>query len=157
MITRDRLEELIQQKAKIYSTHWKEEVDLSLPCEIEYDGVGREFLLVQEDKDHRPSYWLQNLTEDVETAKWEEEFGCIERVECLTLPTWEEFESKKSKGIGFWAKDTNCFFELYEKDKKIIVFDHDCNYEYFNQKATKENYIKACRIAKRFFLGENNE
>lgn len=149
MITRERLEELIEQKAKIYSTHWKEEVDLSLPCEIEYDGVGREFLLVQEDKDHRPSYWLQNLTEDVETAKWEEEFGCIERTEKLELPTWgkskidlyiEWFDNVEFK--YFIHDDTYCL----SKGCEIVL----------ELEATKENYTLACRKAKELFLGEQN-
>lgn len=92
MISKERLEELIEQKAKIYSTHWQEEVDLSLPCKIvesEYDNKTITRLVVFEDEEHAPSYMIDNLTEDIEGAKWEEEFGCIERTEKLQLPTWE--------------------------------------------------------------------
>ena len=150
MISKERLEELIGQKAKIYSTHWQEEVDLSLPCKIvesEYDNKTITRLVVFEDEEHAPSYMIDNLTEDIEGAKWEEEFGCITRTEKLELPTWEE--SKKC--------DTICHFDDVEFD----YFEHDNTYGLYQDcynlldlEATKENYILACRKCKELFLGE---
>ena len=54
------------------------------------------------------------------------------------------------------GKDTFCFFELYEDKQKnrLILLDHDCDYEYFNEELTKENYTTACGLCKEFFLGE---
>ena len=97
MITKERLEELIKQGATIYSTYWKEEVDLSQKCEVVkksfYDGKKRLVLIVHEDEEHNPHYMLENLTEDVEGAKWEEEFGCIEKPQYLKFPNWKQIES----------------------------------------------------------------
>lgn len=163
MIERERLKGLIEQKAKIYSTHWQEEVDLSLPCEIvesEYDNKTITRLVVFEDEEHTPSYMLDNLTEDIEGAKWEEEFGCIERTERLELPTWEEiFPNKNIVYNGIY----DCWWEkpLYY-GIEIVAYITDGDYEngfirvngtYFKG-ITKENYTLACRKCKELFLGE---
>ena len=167
MITRERLEELIKQGATIYSTHWKEEVDLSKKCEVVkksfYDWKKRLVLIVHEDEEHSPHYMLENLTEDVEGATWEEEFGCIERTERLELPTWEEFDKK-----GYFefvsADGTKLVLEktlMIDCDKEpiscyvleILVNDYDHRL-LFEAEYTKENYTKACREVKELFLGE---
>lgn len=74
-------------------------------------------------------------------------------------PTWEEFINKKIKQVCFIGGDTICFFELYEDEQnhRLILLDHDCDYEYFNEEMTKENYTLACRKAKDLFLGAENE
>lgn len=77
MITKERLEELIKQGATIYSTCWKEEIDLSQKCEVInktfYDGKTRLVLIVYEDEEHSPQYLVSNLTEDIEGAEWNKE------------------------------------------------------------------------------------
>ena len=157
MISKERLKELIEQKAKIYSTHWQEEVDLSLPCKIvesEYDNKTITHLVVFEDEEHSPSYMIDNLTEDIESAKWAEEFGCIERTERLELPTWEEFNEKKF--VWFFDKDHKscCLHYLGCSNQIFINVDGDV---ISIGDLTKENYTLACRKAKQLFLGEEDE
>ena len=157
MISKERLKELIEQKAKIYSTHWQEEVDLSLPCEIvesEYDNKTITHLVVFEDEEHSPSYMIDNLTEDIESAKWQEEFKRIPRTDYLDLPTWEEFDEKKF----VWFVDRNqnqcCLYYLNVANKIFInVSGEVIEIGDF----TKENYTLACRKAKQLFLGEEEQ
>jgi len=156
------LEELIEQKAKIYSTHWQEEVDLSLPCKIvesEYDNKKITRLVVFEDEEHAPSYMIDNLTEDIEGAKWEEEFGCVTRTEKLELPTWEEF-SKWDKSIKFYNNSTKYSMYVFVKNKntkncRIIIYADNGEQDWFvfEQPLTQENYTLACRKCKELFLG----
>ena len=157
MITKERLEKLIEQGATIYSESWNEEVDLSLPCEIvkmmNINGVVQERLIVHEDEEHHPSYLLSCLTEDIEGAKWQEEFGCIERTERLELPTWEEF-LKIGRTYGFKSKEGK-LVELFRNDNTIFMEDEDWNI--LREPLTKENYILACRKAKELFLGEEHD
>lgn len=165
MITRERLEELIEKGATIYSTNWKEEVDLSLPCRItevfHSDGVVREHLIVYEGEGFSPSYLLDGLTEDIEGAKWQEEFGCIERTERLELPTWEEIkvdfiDNKQSAGNycvkEFFGKEQEYSLDVvvYNGEPMITVFDT----EFYCRELTKENYTLACRKCVELFKGE---
>ena len=158
MITKERLEELIEQGATIYSNEYgeiqlKKENDLSL-----YENGQNNYILyaLEPNKKHHNEIFDEDLFETEEEAKWFAEFGCIERTERLELPTWEEFKNKKTKHVCFMGKDTFCFFELYEDKQKnrLILLDHDCDYEYFNEEPTKENYTTACGLCKEFFLGE---
>ena len=157
MISKERLEELIEQKAKIYSTHWQEEIDLSLPCKIvesEYDNKTITHLVVFEDEEHSPSYMIDNLTEDIESAKWAEEFKRIPRTDYLDLPNWEEFNGQK-------------FVWFFDKDHKSCCLHYlGCSNQIFINVGgevieigdfTKENYTLACRKAKQLFLGEEEQ
>lgn len=148
VISKERIDELLIKRAKIY-------------------GIGKQGNVFCLGLKFRPETlknkkWLEHkyevygkFFETKEEAEWHKEFGCITRTEKLELPTWEEFRNKKIKQLGFMGKDTICFFELYEDEQKnrLILLDHDCDYEYFNEEPTKENYITACRLCKEFFLG----
>ena len=161
MITRERLEELIEQGATIYSldtkmygcVKWLELENQLDKLEFKRYGEVKLFII-----DNGWWHWfdLKDLYEDIE---WMIEFGNITRTEELNLPTWEEFRNKKVKCVGFKGKATDCFFELYENtsNNRLILLDHDCDYEYFNKELTKENYTLACRKAKALFLCEEVE
>lgn len=150
MITKERLEELINKCATIYMARAYTEGVYLMPENFE---VNEKELIFKYKIYAVP---LEDLFETEEEAKWFAEFGCIERTERLELPTWEEFKNKKTKHVCFMGKDTFCFFELYEDKQKnrLILLDHDCDYEYFNEELTKENYTTACGLCKEFFLGE---
>ena len=155
MITKERLEELIEQGATIYELYMNKniiEIQLKNDWFVMRDGLYEAKL----GKHPFRSWWISNLYETKEDAEFVREFGCIERTERLELPTWEEFKNKKTKHVCFMGKDTFCFFELYEDKQKnrLILLDHDCDYEYFNEELTKENYTTACGLCKEFFLGE---
>ena len=157
MISKERLEELIEQDATIWGVY-----DYSYSYDkpnkkvefIDLDGFYNYYKDIDEFIMYQGDY--SELFETEEEAKWFAEFGCIERTERLELPTWEEFKNKKTKHVCFMGKDTFCFFELYEDKQKnrLILLDHDCDYEYFNEELTKENYTTACGLCKEFFLGE---
>lgn len=153
-ISKERLEELIRQKATIYSTHWQEEVDLSLPCEInelEYGDRVITRLVVFEDDEHAPSYMLDSLTEDIEGAKWDMRFKRIPRTDYLDLPTWEEFIEKEE--VGFYQKYGRYTSIKILGTKYIVV---ETSFErYYTGELTKENYTRACEKARELFLGEN--
>ena len=168
MITRERLEELISQRAIIYSTDWDEAVELSPEtCTVENIKISEygeeicEKLFVKEDERHIPSYRLSALEEDIETEKFKKEFQNITREEILNLPTWEEIQYTQHYFIyKFPIKDNYDFFGIITilKDYNIkvsglvqgVLFE-----EYFNEAASKDNYIKACTIARKLFLGES--
>ena len=155
MISKERLEELIEQGATIYELYMNKniiEIQLKNDWFVMRDGLYEAKL----GKHPFRSWWISNLYETKEDAEFVREFGCIERTERLELPTWEEFKNKKTKHVCFMGKDTFCFFELYEDKQKnrLILLDHDCDYEYFNEELTKENYTTACGLCKEFFLGE---
>lgn len=171
MITRERLEELISQRATIYSTDWDEVVELSPEtCTVENIKISEygeeivEKLFVKEDEQHIPSYRLSALEEDIETEKFKKEFQNITREEILNLPTYEEM-IKEPRCLDCWTKE----FVVMDNDKLIgiafIGVDFDCeivsvemgSYQYFVERLTKDNYIKACTIARKLFLGESVE
>ena len=157
MISKERLEELIEQGATIWGVY-----DYSYSYDkpnkkvefIDLDGFYNYYKDIDEFIMYQGDY--SELFETEEEAEWYRDFGCIERTERLELPTWEEFKNKKTKHVCFMSKDTFCFFELYEDKQKnrLILLDHDCDYEYFNEELTKENYTTACGLCKEFFLGE---
>ena len=85
------------------------------------------------------------------------------RVEQFDPPVWEEVQYTKNYFIyKFSIKDNYDFFGRITilKDFNIkvsglvqgVLFE-----EYFNEAASKENYIKACTIARKLFLGESIE
>lgn len=159
MITRERLEELIEQGATIWHNEW-EEIKLDKNtceiCEVQsVTGKHISWCLYFEyewnnTKQHTTVH-INELEEDVETSKWHYEMDC-ERTERLTLPTWEEFIEMEEF----------CFFQKNHKQTIIRVLGTkylgvETNFErYYTGDLTKENYIKACRKAKELFLGESN-
>jgi hypothetical protein len=145
MITKERLEELIEQEATIYFIY-NNNVD-------EKEGVYKDDFILSETyvsiywntRSHQIKY--EYLFETKEDAEWYREFGCIERTERLELPTWEE--SKEC--------DTICCFG----DVAFDYFVHDNTYGLYQDcrklldlEATKENYTLACRKCVELFLGE---
>lgn len=160
MITRERLEELIRQRATIYSAGWDEEVELSPEtCTVENIKISEygeeigEKLFVKEDERHIPSYRLSALEEDIETEKFKKEFQNITREEILNLPTWEEL--KIIDEIKIYGENGRRY--LLRADEYDISIYADDEYDYMLYKQfdrTKENYFEACKIAKKLFLGD---
>lgn len=78
----------------------------------------------------------------------------ITRTETLSLPTWEEF--CKAPNLEFYgAKHNhyNLFSDLNWLWLKQVV-DEDWSFDLYLERATKENYIEACKLVKKLFLGE---
>ena len=166
MITKERLEELIEQGEPIYSTDTKlygcvKWLELENQLEIlEFNKNGEVKLFIIDN-----GWWhwfnLNDLYEDLEDVKWLKEFGCIERTERLELPTWEEFGVIGS--FAFYDYKHNPISMMICLDPVNVAPCNDCIYiadkknEYFCKPKTKENYTLACRKAKELFLGEKEE
>ena len=149
MISKERLEELIEQGATIYFVY-NGNVDLK-------EGIYKDDFIL--NKTYVSIYWTtrshqvkyENLFETEEEAKWFAEFGCVERTEKLELPTWEMFDEKKF--VWFVDKSQNqcCLYYLNVANKIFInVSGEVIEIGDF----TKENYTLACRKCKELFLGE---
>ena len=148
MITKERLEELIKQGTTIYEAkyHNINPVDLSrkIRC-INYRYGMIEFEPLPKEKYLHHKY-LKNLFETKEEAKWYLDFGNITRTETLSLLSWEEFFNS-GKSIVF--RDAyGDIQELKQYNREIYINKQYCGF------LTKENYIKACEICKKLFLGE---
>ena len=142
MITNERIDELLRQKAKIW-------------------GVGKQGNVFCVGLKFRPETlknkkWLENkyevyskFFETEEEAKWFAEFGCIERTERLELPTYKK--SKEICTIVTFGEIELCYFIhnnsycLYRGSKKILDLS-----------ASKESYTLACRKVKELFLGKDS-
>lgn len=152
MISKERLKELIEQGATIYSNEYgeiqlKKENDLSL-----YENGQNNYILyaLEPNKKYHNEIFDEDLFETEEDAKWFAEFGCVERTERLELPPWEEFEEKKF--VWFVDKSQNqcCLYYLNVANKIFInVSGEVIEIGDF----TKENYTIACRKTKELFLG----
>ena len=156
MITKERLEELIEQGATVY--------------EIVYNYNGDIFC--EYDLKNLPTYHKNNLEhflylhtvfETLEEAEWHKEFGCIERTERLELPTWEEFNEMSSfifenkDGIMLEMAIWYCDREDLQIKTIKITNHNDWNIRLFEKPLTKENYTLACRKCKELFLGGSDE
>lgn len=143
MITKERLEELIDQKTPIY---WKS-AKIKPSSWSKYTIIGNTIV----KGNLKDIYSLYDLFETKEDAEWHEEFGCIERTERLVLPTWEEFINQKF--VWFFDKNHKscCLHYLGCSNQIFINIDGDV---ISIGDLTKENYTIACRKAKELFLGE---
>ena len=147
MITKERLEELIKQKAIIYHKlcYGVEPIKA-----IDYDYEW---------------YGLNDIFETKEEAELYLEFGDIQKIERLSLPSFEEFCREKSFNFSYYSK-FNCFnyckIKLVEENIEIEIIynittftpDYVKGENVFKKECNMENYIEACRLAKKLFLGE---
>ena len=168
MIKDERLKELIEQRATIYeikkdfyivdpseivkvekiNSHlWKKFLDSHLECN-EYHG-GTDLL-------------YEELFETKEEAEFALRYKRIPKTEFLDLPTYEE--AKNGIEYQFYAPKGNIYL-LSTKIKVGYSVDKENPYiirveriGYSNSEHdfefTKENYIEACELCKKFFLGE---
>lgn len=167
MISKERLQELIDKKATIWADDYGkiQLCDKSEVCDtIAFTGnhqiqegyclsgfvYNNEFISANIEPD--------GLEEDIEKGEWCYEMHAS-RLERFEPPAWEEIQYTKHYFIyKFSIKDEYDFFGRITilKDYSIkvsglvqgILFE-----EYFNEAASKDNYIKACTIARKLFLG----
>ena len=162
MISNERLEELIEQGATIYSNEYGEiqlikENDLSL-----YENGQNNYILyvLEPNKKYHNEIFDKDLFETEEDAKWFAEFGCIERTERLELPTWEEINKCSLYTLYFNNPELYLYRVYFNRDAKTISIEEqseeylECFTQIEEWKLTKENYILACRKAKELFLGK---
>ena len=158
MISKERLEELIEQGATIYSNEYGEiqlikENDLSL-----YENGQNNYILyaLEPNKKYHNEIFDEDLFETEEEAKWFAEFGCVERTERLELPTWEEVSRDlENAPVGNYVIKSSDGWSLeYVKYNETVIGLYS-EYVWSEWEATKENYTLACRKAKELFLKGN--
>ena len=155
MISKERLKELIEQCATIYSNEYgeiqlKKENDLIL-----YENGQNNYILyaLEPNKKYHNEIFDEDLFETEEDAKWFAEFGCIERTEKLELPTWEEICDGAKHNMPFTTPKCQKV-EMIICDEYIDIVSIYQSIIDFSKPLTKENYTIACRRCKELFLGE---
>lgn len=161
MITKERLEELIEQGATVCNAY--KDWDNVWHCRFGNVVQEENHLLFKENGSSLSviMHDTNNLYETKEQAEWEWEFGCIERTERLELPTWEEL-FKEDRVLDCYTQE----FGIVKNRSFIgvVLLGVDFTNEIvevsigsdqiFCELLTKENYTLACRKAKELFLGE---
>lgn len=158
MISKERLEDLINEKAVVYDVFCGdvEFIDLTM---IKVFGQTDKTLTFEYYNDTFCQLIMRDnndLFETREDAEWQLEFGNIKRVETIAFPTWEEFKKQnnifrfidkqgyKCKIDGYCSPYTGGFIDVVQGGTGLT----DLN------EFSKENYVKACRLAKKLFMGD---
>lgn len=159
MISKEQYKKILSKNGSLYF------VDLTYKKVIEQKAQNTKFIDFSDHpeihfySDEGEMFWkieLKHLFESKEEAEWQLEFGNITRTETLKLPTWEEF--CKAPNLKFCGAEHNLYH--FFSDLKWLwleqVVDENWTIGLYLERATKENYIKACRLAKKLFLGESD-
>lgn len=157
MITKERLEELIEQGSTIYRAYANVSVE---ECKLnkDYFKTDNAYLWKKLKNGAFKScgYPLDQLFETKEDAEEYAEFGNITRTEKLKLPSWEDF--KKTQIFLFESKEKILMeLAIWESaDNRVIkvTTTNDWNVCFFNKSLTRENYNEARRICVKLFKGE---
>lgn len=148
MITKERLQELIEQRADVYMARYYTE---GIHLEPENFEVNDKELVFKYKIYVVP---LEDLFETQYEAEWHKEFGNIIRTERLELPSWEEFKNRECP-FGFNDNAKIYRYYVYKDLKRIEIREYFGRGArvVFSEPLTKENYILACRKCKELFLG----
>lgn len=157
MISKERLQELIDQKATIWADDYGEIqlCDESKICYCEFLKTVLYYLsgFMRDGKFVNDGIMPNFLEENVEKGKWQDEMPAS-RLERFEPPMWEEINEVTDWRFSFFTRDgydyrfiVNGFIECIE-----IGSEYGKRY-YFD--FTREDYIKACTIACKLFLGES--
>lgn len=153
MITKERLKELIQQRATVYANGYGE-LKLIPENDIEiYANGNNSYILyaLEPNRKYKNEIFAEELFETKEDAEFAEEFQNITRTETLSLPKFEEL--KKFERFEFKAKDGHRYTIHYISGFNTLAITGIIENKYYGE-ATKEHYLEACKIAKKLFLGE---
>ena len=151
MITRERLEELIENNGTVYCVLDKV---YKITLDKRYFCIIGDYLQWSKFLDKlmpRRTPHIDDIYETKEDAEFAKEFKNITRIETLNLPTWEEL--KKFERFDFKAKDGNRYTIHFISGFNTLAITGIIKNEYYGE-ATKENYFEACKIAKKLFLGD---
>ena len=168
MISKERLEELIKEEKGCYILanaytigyiHLNKRYEPII--ETNEDGYNL-WVFTSNEYDFRDCIHDYSLFETKEEAEWYLEFGNITRTETLKLPTYKQvcdmiYSSKVYKAYGsltIKTFDKITFRYMRQIDDNICLFIDRLNETQYLGSLTKENYIKACKLCKKLFLGE---
>ena len=165
MINAEELKELIEKEAIVYGVQnnkifeirlkkdFFEDNDTSTLCKF---AVIDDCLEINNDFGLNEYAWLiEYLYETKSEAEFVAKYKNIRRTETLDLMTWEEVKSNKRHNLAIFYRNHN-EIQFYIKNNIYIVrfgFDGDINFIFKDEK-TKENYLEACELCKKLFIGE---
>lgn len=98
---------------------------------------------------------IEYLFENKSEAEFVAKYKNITRTETLDLPTWEEVKSNKRHNLAIFYRNHNEIQFYIKNNIYIVSFDFDGNINFIlKDEKTKENYLKACEVCKKLFMGE---
>lgn len=177
MISKQRLEELIEQGATIYSISKETFIagvsDLLKikPLKLDSKVYGISVDKYNEINNCKPHLYigndytpfekvaeLENLFESEEDARWELEMTAT-RTETLKLPTYKQvcdmiYSSKLYGVLTIKTFDKITFGYKRQIDDNVYIFVDRLSETQYLGSLTKENYIEACKLCLRLFKGE---
>ena len=174
MITKERLEELIKEKAKVYFIYNEsfiagyssiakiKELDLSdfKPIYFTSSNIENDFVAIKSTGLTVDRNDFENLFETEEDARWELEMT-VTRTETLKLPKWEDAQNEKfSFTYLIDVKGLHLYINIYKFTNKFnISCHHGCHFGDYSYEKTfnlrdKKQYKTACKLCLRLFKGE---
>lgn len=162
MITIKRFLELINQGATIYEVKYRNINPVSLKNKIRYVNYKYETITFEPRPDEKYSHHkhFKRLFETKDEAEFSKEFQNITREETLDLPLFDNLPENFDISFVRFDKEMDCWviYELYVEFNEICILFRDVTEEasdcIFREPLTKENYLEACKIAKKLFLGD---
>ena len=160
MIPRERLKELIENNGTIYCVGdnvYKITLDKRYFCILGNYLQWSKFL----DKPMlQRTPHIDDIYETKEDADFVKEFKGVKHTETLDLPLFDDLLENFDISFVRFDKELDCWviYELYVEFNEICILFRDITEEasdcIFREPLTKENYLEACKIAKKLFLGE---
>lgn len=162
MISRERLEELIKQGATIYEVKYGNINPVSLKNKIRYVNYKYETISFEPRPDEKYLHYkyFKRLFETKEEAEFAKEFKNIQHTETLDLPLFDYLPETFDISFSRFDKEMDCWiiYELYIEFNEILILFRDVTEEasdcIFREPLTKENYLEACKMIKKLFLGD---
>ena len=159
MISKKRLEELIEKGATIWvkGSAFIFKFELNKTYYIEDNYLMQSYCEFDDDVVIKTLGDLQDIFETEEDAKWELEMTAT-YADTLKLANYTDFENENGDRV-FYHKGTTYKLSLWwaSDNTKIIrvTWRGEDGFGWlFEKPLTKENYIEACKLAKKLFLGE---
>lgn len=148
--------ETLQKKIESGDTVWALKYGKIIPVRINFTntqhGVNYEIVWGNSpDVDGSEIYKTKYIFATKEEAEWQLEFGNITRTEKLELPTWEQMQENIDWGIDCANRD---WYLLKSRGHSIIRIEDWNSNGIYEKPLTYENYLEACRLCKKLFLGE---
>lgn len=147
--------ETLQKKIESGETVWLARSKKTEKLKLHKDYfIDRENKLCECNKNHTillGVYKLDQIFATKEEAELELEFGNITFTEKLKLPSWEQIQENIDWGIDC-ANRKWCL--LKSRGHSIIRIEDWNSNGIYEEPLTYENYLEACRLCKKLFLGE---
>lgn len=152
MITKERLEKLIEEDAVLY---WLLRGDILLVDTTLINKLGDIAIEYLDETYHcNLTVNISDLYESRDDVEEEREFGSVFRTERLIFPYWSDVLKGEDISIHFQNKRKDISYELYVDAHKGGIFIEKDHQVIWLKQITRENYNKARRLCVKLFKGE---